>query len=184
MKLGEILGTLILPIFAGGNTKGYLSDPRKILKKHYEAIGGLEKLKAERTIYTEGTVTLEGTGLQGTFKRWEASLIRNREELDLKVTKEILGDNDEFSWVVDGNGNMLIHKDERTLKERKIKVLLSKYEQLNPESPYFNLNFEGVQKLGEIDCYAIRMTNTINDDTTLLLQCFKFLSGKTDRDQT
>jgi hypothetical protein len=62
---------------------------------------------------------------------------------------------------------MLIHKDESTLKERKIKVLLSKYEQLNPEFPHFNLNFEGVQKLGEVDCYAIKMTNTINNDTTL-----------------
>jgi hypothetical protein len=63
MKPRGILDTLILPIFAGGNTKGYLSDPCQILKKHYEAIGGLEKLKAEKTTYTEGTVTLEGTEL-------------------------------------------------------------------------------------------------------------------------
>lgn len=144
-----------------------LTDPYQILNKHYEAIGGLDKVKAQRSTYVEGSITIEGTGLQGHFQKWTESPIRSRQEVDLKVIKMISGDNGRFSWQIDRNGKLVINEDENTLKARKVQELLAKYEHLNPESPHFNLTFEGVQKVGEVDCYVIRMANRINQDTTL-----------------
>jgi len=144
-----------------------LTDPYEILKRHYEALGGLDKLKAEKSTYTEGTVVLEGTGLQGTFTQWNAHPLRMRQELDLKVIKQISGDNGQFSWEVDANGKVQIKKDEKTIKARKVRKLMAEYDHLDPESPNFGLTFEGIEKVGECDCYVIEITNIINKNIRL-----------------
>jgi hypothetical protein len=166
MKLMKVTAVLLSSVFSSYGTE-QLTDPYQILSKHYEAIGGLDKLKAEKTSYTEGTIVIEGTGLEGTFKEWKASPICNRQDYNLKVMKQILGDNGRFSWQVDANGKLKINKDEYTLKARKVDELLAKYEYLNPKSPYFNLTFEGIQKVGKVDCYVIKLTNNINEDVIL-----------------
>jgi hypothetical protein len=141
-----------------------ISDPYTILNKHFEAIGGLDVVKAEETVYAEGTVVIEGAGLQGTFKQWIAKPLFSREEVDLKVIRQLSGDNGHFSWIVDANEKLQIEKDEDALKRREVKKLLAEYDYLNPESQYFTLTFDGIEKVDTSDCYVITITNSINED--------------------
>lgn len=143
-----------------------MSDPYEILQKHHEATGGLDRIKAQKTRHAEGTVVIEGTGFEGTFVQWSERPIRSRQEIDLTVFKITEGDNGEFSWRVDQNGRLQIRRDERSLKEHRIRALLAQFDHLNRNSPNFDLSFEGVEKVGDADCYVVKMTNTVNDDVT------------------
>ncbi|KPJ73901.1 hypothetical protein AMJ52_02740 [candidate division TA06 bacterium DG_78] len=141
-----------------------VTDPYTILNKHFETMGGLDAVKAEETVYAEGIVVIEGTGLQGPFKQWVAKPLFSREEVDLEVIRQLSGDNGQLSWIVDANGKLHIEKDEDALKRREVKKLLAEYDHLNPESQYFTLTFDGIEKVGTFECYVITMTNTINED--------------------
>jgi hypothetical protein len=143
-----------------------VSDPYLILEKHYEATGGPERIKAQKTRQAEGTVAIEGTGFEGTFVQWSERPIRSRQEIDLTVFKLTEGDNGEFSWIIDQNGRLQIRRDERSLKEHRVKALLAEFDHLNRESPNFDLSFEGIEKVGDADCYVVKMTNAINSDVT------------------
>jgi hypothetical protein len=143
-----------------------LTDPYEILQKHYEAVGGMEQIKAQKTRHSQGTIEIEGTGFKGTFEEWSQRPIKSRQDIDLTVFKLTEGDNGEFSWRVDQNGRLQIRRDEKSLKERRIKILLTEFDHLNRESPNFDLSFEGIEKVGEKDCYVVQMTNTINEDVT------------------
>jgi len=139
-----------------------LNDPYQILEMHFDAIGGLDRLKAQTTIYKEGKITIIGAGLEGTFKQWTERPLKLRQETDLKVVSEISGDNGEASWHVDANGKLLIRRDENTLKERRVRRLMSEYTYADPEAEYFTLTFEGVEKVNNKDCYVVKIKNTIN----------------------
>jgi len=143
-----------------------MSDPYEILQKHYEAIGGLDKIKVQKTRHVEGTVVIEGTGFEGTYVEWAQRPVRSRLDLDLTVFKLTEGDNGEFFWRVDQNGRLQIRRDERSLKEHRIKTLLAEFDHLNRESPNFDLSLEGIEKVGGADCYMVKMTNAINNDVT------------------
>ncbi len=141
-----------------------LTDAYHILEKHYEAIGGLDRLKTLKTVYQQGTIRIEGAGLEGTFKQWSARPLKLRQEVDLKVVKSTSGDNGEFAWEVDANDKVLLRRDENTLKDREVRRLLDEYEHLNPASEYFDVTFGGVEKVNGKDCYVVKMTNTVNSD--------------------
>ena len=143
-----------------------MSDPYGILQKHYQAAGGLERMKAQKTSHAEGTVVIEGTGFEGTFVQWSERPIRSRLDIDLGVFKLTEGDNGEFSWRVDQNGRLQIRRDERSLGEHRIKALLAEFDHLDRNSPNFDLSFEGTEKVGDADCYVVKMTNSINQDIT------------------
>ncbi|MCK4941909.1 aspartyl protease family protein, partial [candidate division WOR-3 bacterium] len=127
----------------------------------------MDKLKAQETMYQEGTIVIEGAGLEGTFKQWSERPIRLRQETDLKVVSEVSGDNGEFSWLVDANDKVLIQRDENTLKEREVRILMAEYELVNPQSQYFEVTFEGVEKVDGKDCYVVKIANTINQDVQM-----------------
>ncbi|UCE17190.1 MAG: aspartyl protease family protein [Gemmatimonadota bacterium] len=141
-----------------------LTDPYEILEKHYEAIGGLDKLKTEKTRYSEGSIVIEGTGLEGTIKIWTEVPNKERQEVDLKILRQTSGDNGQFSWEVDTNGKLQIRRDEPTLQRRRVRGLMEVYDHLNPRSDYFSLGFEGVEKVDDIDCYIVTIKNSINED--------------------
>jgi hypothetical protein len=143
-----------------------LSDPYQILQKHYQAMGGIEQIKAQKTRHSHGTIEIEGTGFKGTFEEWSERPIKSRQDVDLSVLKIIEGDNGEYAWRVDQNGRLQIRKDERSIKEREIKMLLSQFDHLDRQSPNFDLSFRGREKVDERDCYVVQMTNTINEDVT------------------
>lgn len=141
-----------------------LTDPFIILDKHYEAMGGIEQLQAQRTSHMKGTVVIEGSGLEGTFEEWREMPIRSRQEIDLGIIKQTEGDNGEFSWIVDHNNKLLIRKDERSVKERQVRLLLAEYDHLNGDSENFSLAYVGTDTVAEATCYLVKITNNINDN--------------------
>lgn len=153
----------VLTIFTAGSA-ATLTDPYEIVEQHYEAMGGLENVKAEKTSSIKGSIILEGTGLEGSFTQWNAHPIRTRQEIDLTIIEQTSGDNGQFCWEVDANGKVLIKRDEKTMKDRRVKELLAVYEHLNPESPYFQISYEGIEDVQARACYVIKTTNTINQD--------------------
>lgn len=158
-----LLAGIVMPVYG----EKPLSDPHVILEKHFNAIGGLDNLRARKTMYQEGTIVIEGAGLEGTFEQWSERPLRLRQETDFKVVSEVSGDNGEVSWYVDANGKLLIQRDENTMKEREVRRLMEEYEYLNPESEYFTLTFRGVEKVNNKDCYVVKITNTINQDVQI-----------------
>jgi hypothetical protein len=161
--------TRIIPIFVllilTCHAADSLTDPRGILLKHYEVIGGLEKLKKIKSGYIEGKITFDG--LNGTFRQWEEMPLKYRLEEDYGVIKQIFGDDGLQSWTVDPNGKVQIQRDDDTLKRRKVKALLEVFDHMEPGTKNFILTYEGGGRAGEIDCHVIKMANIINDDYTL-----------------
>jgi len=159
-----VFSLILFPLTTKSQETQILEDPFEILEMHYEAVGGLENLKAHKTIYSEGKITLVGTGLQGTFRKWEKGPLKEREEVDLNILKQVNGDNGDYRWSVDRNGKKNFHRDESTLKKREVKRLTDTYEHLNPQSPYFTITFEGAEKFEGEDCYMLKIENSINKD--------------------
>jgi hypothetical protein len=156
---------LLFVFFISTTAAALAVDPRDILLKHYDAVGGLEKLKSIRSGYIEGRTTFDG--LEGRFRTWEEIPLKFRLEEDYGVMNQVLGDNGDESWSVDTNGKIQIHRDEETIKRRKIKALLEVYEHMEPGTKYFIFTYQGEGPVGEADCHIIKMANTINDDFTL-----------------
>ena len=150
---------------ASVQAEGDITDPYEIFNRHIEAIGGLEAVKAETTSYVESELSV--AGLNGTVHSWSKTPIFSREDVDLKVLTQSGGDNGQFRWTVDANGQLQIHKDEHLLKRRELARKTAVFEYLDPNSSVFDLSFAGLEKVGEIDCYVVKTRNSINDDSSL-----------------
>ena len=138
------------------------ADPYDVLIAHYEAVGGLERLKAEETRYFEATLSI--FGLEGTVKEWQQTPIRKRQEVDLGVLRQTTGDTGDYAWTVDTNGKLQIQRDEETLKRREVEKRIARFEYLDRNSDYFDLALEEAEDVNGIACYVVRMTNSINED--------------------
>lgn len=162
-----------------------LQDPYRILEKHYAAIGGLDRLKAEGSRYMEAEFELVGTGLEGSLKQWNRSPVMERQEMDLGVFKQISGDDGDIGWVLDNNGQLKILRDEDTVNARHLKQLMGEYAHLDPESPVFTVTLEGVQSVEGMDCYEIRIRNSINSsEQVYFIDTSEFLTRKSIIRQT
>ncbi|MCP4214528.1 MAG: PDZ domain-containing protein [bacterium] len=141
-----------------------LDNPYEILNKYYEAMGGLEKFKSQKSIYSEGNMEIVGAGMSGLTKSWEQYPIYKRIEMNLGTIKMIHGDNGKYSWVLDVNGKVEQKKDDKTLKSRQLETYIANFEHLNPNSKIFKITFEGIEKVNTRDCYVVKITNTVNND--------------------
>lgn len=166
MNQSKLYCTLFAILLLAAMVSAQMTDPYAILLKNYDAIGGLDKLKARKTAYVEGSITIERTGLEGTFKQWSESPIKSRQEVDLTIIKQMSGDNGEFAWTVDQNGKVQILRDEITLKNRKLGLLEAEYDFLNRDSKNFTVTLEGIEPVEGHDCYKIKLANSINEDVT------------------
>ncbi len=156
-----------------------LKNPYEILGRYYDAIGGLENLKAENTTVMVAEVEIVGTGLSGTLKQWESRPVKNRQELDLKVFRQVTGDNGESAWVLDTNGKLKLLRDEETVKGREIRRRMANFEHLDPDSPHFTVTLDGTEKVEGQSCYRIRIANDLLPaDQVLLINTKNFLLAK------
>lgn len=138
------------------------SDPYNILNNYFTAIGGLDKVKGETTSFYEAQLHI--AGMEGTIKQWNASPSKSRQEFDLKVFKQVSGDNGIDNWVMDANGKVKLNIDEATQRRREIAARMESLEFLNPESKIFKVEFAGNAKVGDFDCYKVKITNSLNND--------------------
>jgi len=156
-----------------------LTDPYEILNRHFEARGGLDRLKAELASYSEGALTLGG--LEGTLKTWVQQPYRNRLEIDLRPLNFIQGDNGEYQWVLDSNGKLqkITNPDQATANRRIIRQLLAEFAYADPDSDVFTASLEGVQGTNGSSCYVIKVTNNLNVDSyTSFINVETFLQDK------
>ena len=141
-----------------------LTDPYQILERHFQALGGLERLKSEKATYTEGSITMGP--MQGTLKAWTQQPYRNRSELTLGPLAMTQGDNGEFQWVVDQNGKLqkMTNPDETTARRRQVRQLMAEYAYADPTSQVFKVSFEALDSADGEKCYMLKITNNINLD--------------------
>jgi hypothetical protein len=130
-----------------------------VLARHYEALGGFDRVKAVETVHLEGTLSV--AGLEGTVHHWEARPDRSRTEVDLVVLTQVVGDNGDVAWEVDMNGKLQIEQDENALARREAEVRLQLFEHMDQESGFFTITLEGTEQVEDADCYVIRVTNSI-----------------------
>ncbi len=140
------------------------SDPYEILNKNIAASGGLERLKAERSQYVEGTLAI--AGLAGTMKIWTQKPDFSRNEVDLKVLRITQGENADGQWVLDSNGKLqlITKRDEASLKRKDVKRRMAEYEFLDPKSTVFKVEAAGMDTANGVNCYIVKISNTINSD--------------------
>jgi hypothetical protein len=142
-----------------------LSDPYHVLERHYDAIGGLERLRAEGSTHFEGTLTTPG--LSGPIEHWHERRGRSRTWSDLGGSVDLRGDNGEVAWVVDRNGKLRIERDERALRLRELDRRLERFEHLDRDSDVFAVAFEGMEKVNGSRCYVVSIASTLDDAVTL-----------------
>lgn len=164
-----------------------LTDPYEILHTHYEAIGGLEKLKMETTSYFEGRVSI--AGLNGTIRQWHARAGRHRTEVDLSAFQQTTGDNGDVSWEIDTNGKLRIERDESALAAREVARRREAFEHLDRQSQLFTVALEGTQEIEGIECYVVKTANSIDgsyileyiETSTFLLRKASSVRDRTER---
>lgn len=142
-----------------------INDPHEILNRYFQAAGGLERMLAERTSYSEGTLLLGG--MQGSLKVWMQKPGQSRVEIALGPLNIIQGDNGEHAWVLDQNRKLQVitNPDDATVKRRQVRRLIEEYAFAKPASDIFKVSLEGIDQVEGKDCYVIKITNKINVDS-------------------
>jgi Aspartyl protease/PDZ domain len=157
-----------------------ITDPYEILNRYFQASGGLDRLLAEQTSYSEGTLSLGG--MTGTLKIWTRKPGRNRIEVALGPLNIIQGDNGTHAWVVDQNGKLQVitSPDDATVKRRQVRMLIEEFAYTKTGSDIFTVSLKGIEQVDGIDCYAVKITNNINVDSyTYYINTRTFIREKT-----
>jgi len=141
------------------------SDPNEILNQYFQASGGLDQMKAERTSYSEGTISVGG--MEGTLKTWIQKPGLSRAEIALGPLEIIQGDNGDHAWMLDQNGKLQVitNPDEATVKRRQVRKLMEEYTFIKQESDVFIVGLEGIEQVDGKDCFVIEIANNINVDS-------------------
>jgi hypothetical protein len=137
-------------------------DPYVVLDKYIAAMGGMPKMKSHHANHSKATLVIEGANLEGTIEIWSEEPIKSRQEVDLKVFKQVGGDNGEFAWRVDQNGKLEIARDSTTLKERQLQIRTAAYENLLRGSKVFAVTYDRLDTANGATCHVIKTTNTID----------------------
>lgn len=138
-----------------------ITDPYEVLDRYYEALGGLDAVKAEETLHFEATFSV--AGLEGTVHHWEASPDRSRTEVDLVVFTQTTGDNGEAAWEVDSNGKLRMEQEPNALARRDVSRRLALFEHLDRTSDIFTVSLEGTEQVEGEDCHVIRVVSATDN---------------------
>lgn len=166
--LGSIVSLLLLLLFSlsvATESAATDNDPYLILQQHYQAIGGLERLKKLESSYAEGRIRHDQ--LLGRYRFWGQPPLRYRLEEDYGIIRQQEGDDGEQRWQRDTNGQLLIDRDPETLKRRQIERRLARYEHVERDSEVFSLKYLGAEEVEGRLCDKVELRNSINRDVSL-----------------
>ncbi len=175
-----VSATALLVAIAVASSAQEMSDPFEILNRHFQAAGGLDRLLAEQTSYSEGTLSLGG--MEGTLEVWARRPGQSRAEVALGPLNIIQGDNGQHAWVLDQNGKLQVitNPDDATVKRRQVRRLIEKYAFAAQGSDIFTVSHEGIEQVDGKDCYVIKIVNNINVDSyTYYINARTFIMEKT-----
>lgn len=157
-------------------------DPYEIMKAYYQAIGGLERLKEEKSIHFVSDISI--SGLSGTVEYWQIRPDRSRMELDLGVIKQTMGDDGTTAWELDTNGKLRIERDANALARREVERRLALFEHLDPASDVFTVTLDGTTQVDGAECYVIRVASTLDNAVrTWYVNASEFLMKKSENSQ-
>jgi hypothetical protein len=150
--------------FAATGSAQEIGDPYEVLNRYFQAEGGLERLRAERSSYSEGTLSMGG--MEGSLNVWMQKPGKSRAEIALGPLNIIQGDNGQHAWVLDQNGKLQVitNPDEATIKRRRVARLMEEYAFADRESDVFTVSLDSIEQLDSSNCYVITVTNNINVD--------------------
>jgi len=83
---------------------GYGSTLDRIMEKHAQALGGMERLESLKSFMAEGVV--EMGGLEGTISEWGKYPGEYRQRIDLQILKQDSGTDGRHFWKVDQNNKL------------------------------------------------------------------------------
>lgn len=139
-----------------------VDDAYDVMARHAEAVGGLDRLRAEEHVYSEASIAIEG--LAGTVRHWSAPGHRSRSEIDLAAFAFVSGDDGESAWELDHNGKLRVERDPDALARREVARRMSRCEHFDRDSETFTATLEGTCDVNGRECYAVRLENTLNID--------------------
>lgn len=154
--------SVVLLLLLTATTVAGAVDPYVILDKNIAAMGGWDKINAQHEIHWKGTLVIEGASLNGTIEMWNRPPDRSRQEFDIKVIRQVSGDNGQFAWRVDQNGKLQISRDSASLKERELGIRMAAREHMKRDSKVFAVTFDRLDTAAGQTCYVLKTTNTIN----------------------
>jgi hypothetical protein len=173
------LAALVLPIVtlcAAAAAATAPPDPYAIIEKQIAAIGGWDRIDAQRSSHSRGTIVIEGAGLEGTLETWNLMPDKSRLDFDIKVIRQVRGDNGRFAWRLDQNGKVQVERDSTSLKERQLGFLMARRDNLKRGSKVFTVTYDRADTADGHACHVLETTNTINSsvyydfyDTTTFL---------------
>jgi hypothetical protein len=83
-------------VLFGSASWGANPDPYAVIDKFVAANGGLANMEAIKTMHSRGSLTIIGAGISGTFEQWSETPLKTRQEVDLKIFKQVGGDSPRF----------------------------------------------------------------------------------------
>lgn len=155
---------LLILFFAAADGQDSPKNPYAILNKHFEAMGGLDRLKVECSQYYEGNLSIGG--LEGTLKFWAQKPGKVRVEADVGILKMIQGKNIDYDWVLDQNNKLqkITNFDDVTIKRKQLKLLIDDYKYADPNSKIFTVKYDNISEVEGEQCHVIKITNSLNVD--------------------
>jgi hypothetical protein len=146
------------------NEEAHARSPREILVKHYEKTGQLtHKLPSTASIYYGKAILVSnGDSLFATFRRYSITPVLFRETTVSGEHRADGGYNGRCLWSFN-DGEFSIMNDSASLANRQIDSMMACFEQLEPETPYFELEHAGTENLSGIECFRIVMRNALTD---------------------
>jgi predicted aspartyl protease len=165
LMLAALAATLVLAVNTAVLLAQETQDPYEVLEHHFAAAGGLDRLKAERTQYMEGNISV--AGMEGPIRVWSEKPDKSRVEVEIGPLKITQGENGEVKWVLDANSKLQVitKSDEATEKRDKVERLMAEYEYADRGSDVFKVALDGTEDVEGTSCYKVKVTNNINADT-------------------
>ncbi|MCP4582894.1 MAG: PDZ domain-containing protein [candidate division Zixibacteria bacterium] len=159
-----ILGFVCIVLQVSAAAQDNTPDPYDILNRYFEAMGGLDRLKAEKSFYFDAD--FEIAGLKGIIKVWNQQPGRSHYDVDVGILKIKQGENDEYEWILDQNGKLqkITNFDDATIMRKDIKRRIERYEYTDPKSDIFTVTYKGIQMFDDKDCHTVKVTNNICSD--------------------
>jgi len=149
---------------------------QEVLKKHAEALGGEEALKAVKSSVAEFTVTLPG-GVSGTQKSYFKYPNKLRSEMDLKIMKSSSGYNGEKGWILDPNGQVRELAGQE-LEGVATEIYFNLYAYLFPERAKGQVEYLGRELADGINYHVLKVTPEGADPVKLYINPETYLIDK------
>jgi outer membrane lipoprotein-sorting protein len=148
----------------------------EILKKHAEALGGEEALKAIKSSEAEFEITLPG-GLSGTQKSYFKYPNKLRSETDLKIMKSSSVYNGQKGWIQDPNGQV------RELAGQELEGIATDlyfdlYGYLFPERAKGEVEYLGREESEGVNYHVLKVTPEGADPVKLYINPETYLIDK------